>query len=78
MLPHTFWTIPLVYLVPVSLCYNYSFLYDLLFIHSLASTGFPETRLFEVLEHPFISISKNIAVMNILGNFPVKSFISRY
>ena len=43
---------------PVSLCYNYSFLYDLLFIHPNASISFVENRLFECLVYPSINVSK--------------------
>ena len=37
------------YLAIVSVCYNYSFLYDLFFIHPEASIGVLEKRLFELL-----------------------------
>ena len=46
------------YLAPVSLCYNYSFLYDLLFIHPEASIGIVKERFLEYLEYLSISISK--------------------
>ena len=65
-------TLVLNYLVPVSLCYNYSFFYDLFFIHPEASVGVLEKRLFEFLEHASISITKKKVLMKVLGNFPVK------
>ena len=61
----------LIYLVPVLVCYNYSFLYPF-FIHPEAFIGVLEKRLFELLEHPSISISKKIVAMKFLQNFPVK------
>ena len=51
-------TLVLIYLAPVSLCYNYSFLYDFLFIHPNASISFVENRLFEFLVYPSINVSK--------------------
>ena len=52
-------TLVLNYLGPVSLCYNYSFLCDILFIHPDASIGALEKSLFELGDfpekHPFWS-----------------------
>ena len=46
----------LIYLAPVSLCYNHLFLYDLFFFHPQRSMGVLEKSFFEFLEHPSISI----------------------
>ena len=47
-----------IYLAPVSLCYKFSFIYDLLFIHPEATIGALEKVLFEFLEYSSISITK--------------------
>ena len=59
-------TLVLNYLAPVSPCCNYPFLYDLFFIHPEASIGALGKRLFDFLEHPFITISKKVVLMKIL------------
>ena len=41
-------TLALIYLEQVSLCYNYSFIYDFLIIHPETSTGVSEKGLFEL------------------------------
>ena len=55
----TITTLVVIYLAPMSLCYNNSFIYDLLFIHPEANMAVVEKRLFEFLKHSSISISKN-------------------
>ena len=49
-------TLALIYLEQVSLCYNYSFIYDFLIIHPETSTGVSEKCLFELFWVPSISI----------------------
>ena len=61
-------TLVLNYLTSVSLWYDYSFLYDLFFIHPEASIGILEESLFEFSEHPSISIP-------IFGRLPSKTSI---
>ena len=53
-------TLALIYLAPVSLCNNYSFIYDLLFIHPEATTSLVEKRLLEFLVYSSISIMKKL------------------
>ena len=48
----------LIYLAPISLCCNYSFFYNLFFIHPRVFIGVLEKRLIEFLEHTSISTSK--------------------
>ena len=51
-------TLVLIYLAPISLCCNYSFFYNLFFIHPRAFIGVLEKMVLEFLEHTSISISK--------------------
>ena len=53
-------TLVLIYLAPVSLCNNYSFIYDLLFIYPEATTSLVEKRLLEFLVYSSISIMKKL------------------
>ena len=47
----------LIFLAPISLCCNYSFLYDLLLIHPVAFIGVVVKISFEFLEYSSISFS---------------------
>ena len=67
-------TLVLIYLAPVSLFYNDTFIYDLLFIHPEATTGFVEKTFFEFLKYSSISISKNSGNEN-FAKLPEKASI---
>ena len=56
----------LIFLAPISFCYNYSFLYDLLFTHPVAITGVVVKILFEFLEYSSVSISKKAFILESL------------
>ena len=45
-------------IVSVSLCYKYLFLYDFLFIHSMASIGVLENAYLNIWRHPSIGVLK--------------------